>query len=64
MTTATEKNYTYRPLTYRWQITLEHDNGKITLEHYAANALELIERITDIERAPIRAVIKLERLDG
>lgn len=52
----------FRPVSYHWRVTLESDSGKHALTMYAANMLELIERVTDIERAPIRAIVKIERL--
>jgi hypothetical protein len=52
----------FRPVTYHWRVTLESDSGRHALTLYAANMLELVERVTDTERAPIRAIVKIERL--
>jgi hypothetical protein len=52
----------FRPVTYHWSITLETNSGSHTLTQYAANMLELVERVTDTESAPIRAIVKIERL--
>ena len=53
----------YRPVSYRWKITLDSDTGHHAIITNGGNLLEVIERVTDTERAPIRAVIKAERLD-
>ena len=52
----------FRPVSYHWSITLETEQGSRTLTQYAANMLELVERVTDTEGAPIRAIVKIERL--
>jgi hypothetical protein len=52
----------FRPVSYHWSVTLESDQGHRTLTQYAANMLELVERVTDTEGAPIRAIVKIERL--
>ena len=53
----------FRPVSYQWSITLESDTGRHTQTQYAANLLELVERVTDAESAPIRAIVKVERLE-
>jgi hypothetical protein len=52
----------FRPVSYHWSVTLETNSGSRTLTQYAANMLELVERVTDTEGAPIRAIVKIERL--
>jgi hypothetical protein len=53
----------YRPVSYSWRITLDSDTGPYLITTNGANLLEVIERVTDTERAPIRAVVKVERLN-
>jgi hypothetical protein len=53
----------YRPVSYRWAITLDSDTGHHTIITNGANLLQVIEQVTDMERAPIRAVVRVERLD-
>ncbi len=53
----------FRPVSYSWKITLESDTGRHAITTNGANLLQVIEQITDTERAPIRAVVKVERLD-
>ena len=53
----------FRPVSYSWKITLENDTGRHTITTYGANLLQVIEQVTDMERAPIRAVVRVERLD-
>jgi hypothetical protein len=53
----------YRPVSYLWRITLNTDTGPYVITTNGANLLQVIEQVTDSERAPIRAVVKVERLD-
>lgn len=52
----------FRPVSYHWKLTLESDSGRHDLTCYGGNLLEVIERITDTERASSRAIVKVERL--
>ena len=54
----------FRPVTYHWSVTLESDSGRHDLMCRGSNLLEVVERITDTEGAPIRAIVKVERLEG
>jgi hypothetical protein len=54
----------FRPVSYHWKLTLETNSGRRDLTTYAGNLLEVVERITDTESAPIRAIVKAERLDA
>jgi hypothetical protein len=53
----------FRPVSYSWRVTLASDMGPHKITLLAANLLEAVERVTEYERAPIRAIVKIERLD-
>jgi len=44
-----------------FEFTLKHDAGKIALQVYAANIADAVKQVLTVEKAPERAILKIER---